>query len=311
MTAMHKQTANQAVVTVGSAMQSAHAQAAMLKRDEAFRGVDVVAVTAGSRGFLSALATPAHRWMRSEVADVYGRPVTVSWLLDPQGTAFIDAAQLVVPKPMHQDANVREVATSYGLGQLLDRARQVGARRVILGCDSFPGADVASGAANACGARFYVADRSGLKIGANELHKLTEVTVEQLKRPPSLVVMCDTTNALSTVTAADDARRVFASKLAPFAHQVTPDMARTGAYDGLAFGLAAVFGATLVDAHVFGVQLDDPSHNESRRRVLVGSPDQLARVRGAYPDQTATHVCDVIEGANRQVIASIRARLEG
>lgn len=306
-------TANVAVVTVGSERQTAHEQAVFLKRQPAFRMINVVAVTAGTRGFLTALATPSHRWIHSEVADVYGRPHTLAWLLDATGTAIIDTAQLVTPDPHNADRNIRDVATSYGIGQLIERARQLGASEIIVGADDFPGADAASGAANAAGAVLSTADGSGLKVGANELANLSSITLDSLNRPRFVVVMCDTKETLLQATTPTDPQRLFAQQVATFNPEVAADMPFTGAYDGMAFGLAALFGARLVDAAAFGVQLHDPSRSATRSQLLVGSTGQLARFAPAYTDpqqQTTTFVSDLIDATHVGALAAAYAKLQ-
>lgn len=313
MMARSTRAANASIVTVGSDLQSAHEQANVLKRDPAFCTIDVVSVTAGTRGFLTALATPSHRWIQSEVADVYGRPHTLAWLLDPVGTAIIDAAQLATPNPHGADQNIRDVATTYGIGQLIERARQMGASRIVVGADGFPGADAASGAANAAGASLVVTDGSGLKVGANELANLTGITVDQLIRPRALVVMCDTKQSLSQITTPKEPQRQFAKQVAPLNPQLTPDTPYTGAYEGLAFGLAALFGATLVDAPTFGVQLHDTSRTASRSQLLIGSNAQLTRFAPAYrssQQQTATLACDMIDANSMHAITGAYAQLQ-
>lgn len=304
--------AKPSVVTVGSATQSAEQQAHLLRRAWGVRDVNVLAVTVGSRGFLSALASPSHRWIRSEVADVYGRPVDVNWLFDKHGTAIIDAAQLHTPTPVDADQNIRDVATSYGLGQLVSRARQYGAHTVVIGVATFPGADAGSGAANAAGARLYVADGSGLKVGANELSRCTDVRIEGLIRPASVIVLCDTAQSLNDITTTQDPRRHFAAHVARLAPNVTPEMSYTGAADGLAFGMAALFGATLVDASMFGVRLHDPSYTGEQPRLLVGSEAEIDRFLPAYSTAQAmltTYPCEQLDAPQVAEIHALAAQL--
>ncbi len=296
--ATQPQTDRTTIIACGSPGQTADTQASMLRRDPALAGVNVIAVTTAQRGFLCALAGPTDRWMRSEVADVYGLPVDVSWLLRADGTAVIDAAQLVTADREHADANIRLVATSYGIGQLLVRARFAGATTAIVGADGFPGGDAGTGAANAAGARLTVANGSGLKIGANELGDLTGFVPAEHARTPHVVLLCDTARSLAHIASSDDPRLQFADLIKPLYAAVTPDTAYTGACDGLAFGFATVFGGELVDAATYAVGLHDPQYATRKTLVLVGSKENLLAVAGVYEasgGHCETYVCDRID----------------
>jgi len=309
---MPSSTNGAAVITTGSAAQTAAEQAARLHRLPAFAGVDVIAVTAGTNGFLTALANPTDRWLSSEVADVFGRPVQVSWLLRTEGTAVIDATQLLTALPGTADRNLSAVATSYGLGQLLQRARSLGAHTVIVGAAGFPGADAASGALNAAGAKLAVANGSGLKVGANELAHILTFTPAEPKAQPHVILLCDTDQPLAQIAGIDDARRLFAALVNPYNPNVTPESPRTGAYDGLAFGFACAFNATLVDATGFGVQLHDPESSVRHAQLVIGGPEQIAtfsRVYDTLDGRTITFTADVIGPENAREIAATFATL--
>lgn len=302
---MTTQTAHQlAVVAVGSAHQSAAAQAVALRQHLGPHHPPVIAVTAGSAGFLTALATPMDRWQISEVADVYGRPTCVRWLIRAGMTALIDATELITAHPAGADANLRDVSTSYGIGQLVAAASRRGVTRVIIGASGFPGADVASGAANAAGARLRKADGSGLKVGVNELAGFARYDPAPRAGMPQVTLLCDVNMPFRDIVGVDDVRQRFAAAIAEQHPEMTTDMPMSGAFDGLAYGMASMLRAELVPAVAYGVALHDPDRHQRHGQILVGSADQLAVFATEYAGATVTHVTEHVSPADAAVVRS-------
>jgi glycerate 2-kinase len=130
----------------------------------------------GGEGLLDVVATPADTWVTTEVAGPLGHPVDAALLLRADGTAVVESAtacglQLV---PAAQRDPLR--ATTYGVGQLLDAARDVGASRILVGLGGSATVDGGAGALTGLGYRLTVADGSGLKIGGDDLSRVAAAT---------------------------------------------------------------------------------------------------------------------------------------
>ncbi|MGH3103947.1 MAG: glycerate kinase, partial [Gaiellaceae bacterium] len=110
---------------------SAGAAAASLA--EGFRAVGIesveLPVADGGEGTLDALAAArGGEWREAEVSDAFGRPKRARWLLLPDGTAAVEAAEAVPLDPARLDP-MR--ASSRGLGELV---AAVGRPRALLVC---------------------------------------------------------------------------------------------------------------------------------------------------------------------------------
>lgn len=132
----------------------------------------LVPLSDGGEGLLDVLATPQDTWVTTEVAGPLGHPVDAALLLRPDGTAIVESAAacgLHLVAPERRDPLL---ATTYGVGQLLDAARDVGASRVLVGLGGSVTVDGGAGALTGLGYRLTVADGSGLRIGGDDLHRV-------------------------------------------------------------------------------------------------------------------------------------------
>lgn len=130
----------------------------------------------GGDGYLAALATALDdlESLEVEVADPLGHPRAARVLIRGE-TAYVESAQacgLDLLGPTERDP-LR--TTTYGVGQLLDAARETGCRRVLVGLGGSATVDGGAGALTALGFRLRVADGSGLKIGGGELAKIDRI----------------------------------------------------------------------------------------------------------------------------------------
>ncbi|MGH3130419.1 MAG: glycerate kinase [Gaiellaceae bacterium] len=110
---------------------SAGAAAASLAQGFGAAGVEAVElpVADGGEGTLDALAAArGGEWREAEVSDAFGRPKRARWLLLPDGTAAVEAAEAVPLDPARLDP-MR--ASSRGLGELV---AAVGRPRALLVC---------------------------------------------------------------------------------------------------------------------------------------------------------------------------------
>jgi glycerate kinase len=129
----------------------------------------------GGEGLLDVVAASGDTWVTTEVAGPHGHPVEAALLLRPDGSAVIESAQACGSHLVPEDRRRPGLATTYGVGQLLDAARDVGADRLLVGLGGSATVDGGTGALNGLGLHLTVADGSGLKIGADDLHRVRHV----------------------------------------------------------------------------------------------------------------------------------------
>jgi glycerate 2-kinase len=225
----------------------------------------LVPMSDGGEGLLDVLATAADTWVTTEVSGPQGHPIEAALLLRPDGSAVIESARACGLHLVPEDRRTPRLATTYGVGQLLDAARDVGAARVLLGLGGSASMDGGTGALNGLGYRLSVADGSGLKIGGDDLHRVRGVErgwardwdgVEVELLADVDTVLTDAAQVFGPqkgatpgeVAGATEALRTWAE----VAHRdlpgaVDPHDPGTGAAGGLGFGLAAALtGARLV-----------------------------------------------------------------
>lgn len=220
----------------------------------------------GGEGLLDALSGGDDTWLTTEACGPLGHPLDTGLLLRADGSAVIETAlvsglALVPPaqrSPLH--------ATTYGVGELLDAARDAGAIRILVGLGGSATVDGGAGALTGLGFRLRVGDGSGLKIGGADLHRVARAE-RGWARPDwdavEVVLLADVTTRL------EDAARTFGPQkgalpddvallergLATWAGVAERDLAGgrrlrdelgSGAAGGLGFGLAAGIGARIV-----------------------------------------------------------------
>lgn len=213
----------------------------------------------GTAAILAA-AVPGARWHEAgTVPGPDGRDVPGRWVGLPDGTAVVELALtsgltlLRAPDPLR--------AGTAGLGVVLRRAVEAGARRVLVAVGGSASTDGGTGALAALGARFEDDDGVPLPAGGGALARLARVDPTGLVPPPSggVEVLVDVDAPLlgprgaATVFGpqkgagpADVA--LLDGALARLAAVLGGDPAApgAGAAGGTAWGLAALWGARLV-----------------------------------------------------------------
>jgi glycerate 2-kinase len=129
----------------------------------------------GGEGLLDVVARDGDTWLDVEVAGPHGHPVRAPLLLREGSTAVVESARACGLALVSESRRSPMPATTYGVGQLLDRARAEGARRILVGLGGSATVDGGTGALNGLGYRLRVADGSGLKIGGADLHRVRRV----------------------------------------------------------------------------------------------------------------------------------------
>lgn len=218
--------------------------------------VVLVPLSDGGEGLLEVLVDAPEAWRSTEVAGPQGHPVDAAWLLRTDETAVIEMATASGLHLLPKERRTPRLATSYGVGQLLDAARRDGAHRILLGLGGSANVDGGAGALSALGFRLTVEDGSGLKIGGDDLGRVAAADRGWAAdwSDVEVVLLCDVDTVLA------DAATVFGPQkgaspeeivelteaLLTWADVAERDLAArpwrdqpgTGAAGGLGFGLA-------------------------------------------------------------------------
>ncbi len=221
----------------------------------------------GGEGTLDALLLGAGgKRKTARVRGPLDEEIDADWGILPDGTAVIElasAAGLNLSPPDQRDAGR---ASTYGVGQLISAAINVGARRFLVGLGGSATTDGATGLMSALGVRFYDERDCVLPPGGGELARLARIEMKFLDwRFPNcrFTALCDVTNPLC---GDNGAAAVFGPQkgatpaqvaqldagLARLAEVTAAQFGRdfslepgAGAAGGAGFGLMAFGGATL------------------------------------------------------------------
>lgn len=215
----------------------------------------------GGEGTLEALAaarTDAH-WSSLEVSGPDSRRVTARWVQLPDGTAVAELAQSSGLPLMEQPDSLG--AHTVGLGEVLAAALDAGAQRLMVGLGGSASTDGGTGCLTALGARFL--DRAGAELapGGGSLVALDRVDLGGMRSAPPGGVVC-LTDVTSPLLGADGAAAVFGPQKGATGADIDllerglarlhallcgpADEPGAGAAGGTAYGLCAVWGASLV-----------------------------------------------------------------
>jgi len=184
-----------------SAAEAARAMAEGLRRALPSVELDLAPMADGGPGTVDALVSAGGgRCLTATVADPLGRPVEAAWgLLEEGSTAVIEmaaASGLVLLRPQERDA--RRTST-YGTGQLIAAALEVGCRRLIIGLGGSATNDGGAGMAQALGARLSDEEGRDLPPGGAALARLARIDVSGLDgrlRDCQVLGATDVTNPL-------------------------------------------------------------------------------------------------------------------
>lgn len=226
-----------------------------------------IPVADGGEGSVDAFLSAVGGERRSaDVAGPYFERMQAAYGALHGGTVAVVETAACAGLPLVNDRKDPSRTTTYGVGELIVRAAEGGAEKIIVGLGGSATNDMGTGAAAAAGVRFY--DRAGkayIPTGAT-LEALTRVDVSGLSpalRGVEVVAMCDIDNPLC---GDDGAAAVFAPQkgadakmvkrldagLAHAAEVVRRDLGidvralrGAGAAGGMGAGMTAFFGAQL------------------------------------------------------------------
>ncbi len=166
-----------------------------------FPAVDTVSVPVadGGEGTVDCfLALPGSRRCTVTVTGPRFAPMQAAYALLADGTAVVEMAA-AAGLPLLGDRPDAVNTTTFGVGELIARALDGGARRVLLGLGGSCTNDAGAGAAAALGVRFLRADGSAFVPVGGTLGEVARIDVssldERLRQVP-VTLMCDVTNPL-------------------------------------------------------------------------------------------------------------------
>jgi glycerate kinase len=170
---------------------------------EVNRNIEVIVspMADGGEGTVSTLVESQNgKYISLEVTGPLGRPVRARFGLIKDNTAIIEMASasglVLVPKDKRNPMNT----TTYGTGELIKKALDIGCKKVIVGIGGSATNDAGLGMAQALGYKFY--DREGrlLGPGGKELINLCKVDASCIHKSISSCrfdIACDVANPLT------------------------------------------------------------------------------------------------------------------
>ena len=120
------------------------------------------------------------RWKEVRVHDPLMRPITAKYLLLPDATAVIEVAQACGLHLLTADERNPVIASSYGVGELIEDALEEGAKRIVIGLGGSATNDAGLGMLMALGITFHDINDSLLTHGGGalaSLHKLDNTSL--------------------------------------------------------------------------------------------------------------------------------------
>lgn len=235
---------------------------------ERFPSAEVVLlpVADGGEGTVDAFLAAAggHR-VELAVKDPYYNDINAVYGVLPDGTAVIELAA-AAGLPLVGDNRNAAATTTFGVGQMIQHALELGARKLILGLGGSATNDGGAGLAAALGVAFYKADGEVfIPVGGTlcDIARIDASGVLPLVKMAEIVAMCDIDNPLCGV---NGAAHVFAPQkgadaamvalldkgLAHLAHIMKRDLGKdvsllpgAGAAGGAGAGVVAFLNAVL------------------------------------------------------------------
>jgi glycerate kinase len=220
----------------------------------------LVPLADGGEGTLDVLAAaePASRWHPAEVSGPAGQRVAACWLELPGGVHVVELARasglplLASPDPMR--------AQTTGTGELVGRALDAGAHRILITLGGSASTDGGTGALSALGARFTDAAGRALAAGGGARARLAAADLTGLRTPPPGGVAC-LTDVRAPLLGPAGAAAVFGPQKGADSRQVSAledglrrlaavlggnsSVPGAGAAGGTGYGFAAAWGAVI------------------------------------------------------------------
>jgi len=160
-----------------------------------------VPIADGGEGTVEALVVATGgRLLHTEVRGPLGEPVRAHWGVSGDGTtAFLEMASASGLPLVPRDQRDPRITSTYGTGELMKAALELGLRRLVIGIGGSATNDGGTGMARALGARFLDVQGRDLPEGGAALARLARIDLTNLDprlAEASLLVACDVDNPL-------------------------------------------------------------------------------------------------------------------
>ena len=160
----------------------------------------ILPVADGGEGTVEALvAGTGGTYRKCMVADPLGRPVEARLGLLPDGTAVIEMAQASGLPLLSASERDPAVTSTYGTGQMILKALDLGCRRIIMGIGGSATNDGGAGMAAALGVKLLDKTGAPLAPGGAALAKLDSIDISGMDpriRETEFLIASDVTNPL-------------------------------------------------------------------------------------------------------------------
>ncbi len=154
----------------------------------------------GGEGTVEAiLGSAGGREISTAVENPLGEITTATWGVLPNNCAIIEMAQASGLTLIPENARDALHASSFGTGELIRAALDVGCKEILIGIGGSATTDGGIGALSALGARFLDARSAALPPGGaalNQLHSIDLSDLDARARSTPITVLCDVTNPL-------------------------------------------------------------------------------------------------------------------
>ncbi|MEV8332326.1 glycerate kinase [Streptomyces niveus] len=301
-----------------SAAQVAESIAEGVRRVIPDADIDLIPLVDGGEGTAEALALAGGgRLVSCTATGPVGLPVRTHFALlgeDGPGpvTAVVEMAAVAGLSLVPADQRDPGATTTYGVGELIRAALDLGARRVLVGCGDSGTSDGGAGALQALGARLTDHEGRELPPGGAALTELARVDTSGLDRRLAATELLVACNPFNVLCGAHGVARVFgpqkgaspaevevlSAALERWAAVLTRDLSPaidlrtapgTGASGGLGAGLAALGARLLPRFEVLLDRLDLDARLASADLVITaeGALDHQT-VRGKIPAEVAS-----------------------
>lgn len=169
---------------------------------KSYKNINVVKlpVSDGGEGTVSAVTTAMEGTLKTyEVEDVFGNPIKASLGIINDGSIIIETASpLGLDKLKNEELNLM-IASSYGLGEMILHALELGAKKIYIGLGGSAVNDGGTGLATALGAKLLDKYNKPIKPGAIGLKDLKSIDISNLDqrlKDTEIFLLSDVTNPL-------------------------------------------------------------------------------------------------------------------
>lgn len=222
----------------------------------------------GGEGTVTSLVDATHgRFISTQVCSPLGKQVTATWgLLGDNTTAVIEMAQASGLHLIPSSQRNPNLTTSYGTGELINAALEMGVKKIILGLGGSATNDGGAGMMQALGLGLKDKFGTTLPFGGLSLTQLYSIDITKLNpklKHIEIEIACDVTNPLcgengasaifgpqkgatqEDIAQLDNALHHFGTYLEKMTQRSLINIAGSGAAGGLAVPLLAFTQATL------------------------------------------------------------------